>query len=436
MAYLEGIARRGAQPFLVSALLCVISALPLSGEGTTEVYIGLQATGRKVLLGFPFFLPRQSTPIDLQRSRELREVTRDDLLATRLFDLVEGGPTPLSTFVDYTSWKQLGSDVLLIVKAGEEAGKVVLEAQLLDVSAQALVFKERFEASPMAWRRAAHDLIDELVARFTGVRGISHTQIVFANDATGHKELYRIDVDGTNPTRLTHDASIVLFPRWSPDGKSILFTSYRQENPDLFVMRADGTGIRPVSARQGLNTTAAWSPNGEVIAVTLSMGGAPDLYLLTPQGRIIRRLTWQEGIDTSPSFSPDGQKIVFVSDYPGYPQLYVIDIDGTDLRRLTYAGWCDAPVWSPRGDWIAFAKQEGGNPFNIYLVDPATGLERQLTVNAGRNETPAWSPDGRFLVFTSTRNGKAELFIMGADGSQQHPLGRLSGESAMPDWSP
>ncbi|MBI3292943.1 MAG: PD40 domain-containing protein [Elusimicrobia bacterium] len=400
-------------------------------QGKTEVYIGLQAAGRKLLIGFPHFLEAGG-----EQSRQLREVTRDDLLATRLFDLVEGGPMPLATFIDYPAWKQLGSDVLLVVKAGEDAGKIVLAAQLFDVTAQALVFSKRFEAPPVAWRRAAHDLVDELVARFTGVQGIAHTQIVFANDATGYKEIYRIDADGANLARLTRDASIALFPRWSPHGKTILYTSYRHQNPDLFLMQADGRGHRPVSTRQGLNTTAAWAPNGEMIALTLSMGGDPDLYLMTPEGRLIRRLTREVGVDTSPSFSPDGQKLVYVSDYPGYPQLYIIDVDGTNRRRLTYAGWCDTPAWSPRGDWIAFAKQEGGNPFNIYLADPATGLERQLTVNAGRNETPAWSPDGRFLVFTSTRNGKAELFIMGADGSQQRPLATIPGTSGMPDWSP
>ena len=80
--------------------------------------------------------------------------------------------------------------------------------------------------------------------------------------------------------------------------------------------------------------------------------------------------------------------------------------------------------WTRGGEWL------------IYTVEVATGRVERLTYGEGDNENAAWSPDGRWLVFTSTRRGKPELFIMGADGSLPRPVGALPGRSFTPDWMP
>ena len=73
--------------------------------------------------------------------------------------------------------------------------------------------------------------------------------------------------------------------------------------------------------------------------------------------RLVERITNHPSIDTSPSYSPDGKYITFNSDRSGYQQIYVMKNDGSDVKRISFGnGLYGTPVWSPRGDLIAFTK--------------------------------------------------------------------------------
>ena len=89
--------------------------------------------------------------------------------------------------------------------------------------------------------------------------------------------------------------------------------------------------------------------------------------------RKLKQLTKVRSIDTTPSFSPDGEKIVFNSDRSGGQHLYIMDNDGNNAKRVSFGrGSYATPVWSPRGDYIAFTKFTRGYsaspPFDITLV--------------------------------------------------------------------
>ena len=78
--------------------------------------------------------------------------------------------------------------------------------------------------------------------------------------------------------------------------------------------------------------------------------------------RVVERITDHSSIDTSPSYSPDGKYICFNSDRSGLQQIYVMKSDGSDVKRITFGIWIvyGTPVWSPRGDLIAFTKVRKG----------------------------------------------------------------------------
>jgi len=248
------------------------------------------------------------------------------------------------------------------------------------------------------------------------------------------KEIFVMDYDGVNPSPLTGNQSINLSPRWSPDGRMIAYTSYRNGNPDLFVLNFDSGRRDVLSAQQGLNATPAWSPDGQWLVFAMSTGGGTNLHLVPKTGGTPKALTTGPAISVSPSFSPNGRQIVFNSDRGGTPQIYVIDVDGSNLRRLTFQGSYNAsPRWSPRGEKIVFMCQVAG--YQICLINPdGSGLQQVTT--AGRNEEPTWSPDGRHIAFTSTRTGQREVFVMHADGSEQKRLTNNGRENYLPDWSP
>ena len=113
-----------------------------------------------------------------------------------------------------------------------------------------------------------------------------------------------------------------------------------------------------------------------------------------------------------------------------------MNLDTRETRRLTRFNWTDSPQWSPNGDWIAFAgRQSADHPIDIFLVDITGGQIRQLTADNGSNEDPWWSPDGRFIAFTTNRGGKRQIYVMDADGSAQHLIANIKGNSFTPSWS-
>ncbi len=138
----------------------------------------------------------------------------------------------------------------------------------------------------------------------------------------------------------------------------------------------------------------------------MSVNGNTDVYKVPTGGGTPQRLTNAPGIDTGGSFSPDGSKIVFESDRGGTQQLYVMGADGSDQRRISFGGGRYAtPVWSPRGDLIAFTKIGGG--FAIGVMNAGGGGEKILT-NGWQDEGPSWSPNGRVILFFRTGQGSGK----------------------------
>lgn len=417
---------------LVTALVC----FPAHTLRAIDVYLSLSSHSERMDMGVAGFAPSTPSLEESRLSRQLQEVVKDDLLFSRYFNLVEDGPFYTGRRDDLSEWARLGANILVAGSLRVSGKTAVLTGQLFDAVSGEKIWEKSYTGETGEWRRLAHELNDDVIQRFTGERGIAHSQIAFINNRTGFKELYIIDYDGRNFRHLTMDNSIALLPRWAPDGREIVYTTYLRSNPDLYAIAPNGKKRRSVSTVQGLNTTAAFSPDGSRLAITISRGGIPSIYLIKPNGETIKRLTAGRTIETSPSFAPNGREIVFVSDRAGYPQLYIMDVDGSNVRRITDGGYCDSPAWSPRGDKIVFCMRQSRENFDLYMYDLASTTVTRLTQGDRDNENPSWSPDGRFIVFSSTRSGRHELFVMAADGSGARKLANIPAHSYTPSWSP
>lgn len=358
-----------------------------------------------------------------------------DLLFSKIFNLVENGPK-VTRKNDAVEWAKLGSEMVAVATVRARPNlDVEVVAKLYDTQSAKEVLSISKKGPRADVRMVAHHVSNDIVKYFTGQAGIFTSKIVFANDATGRKELYVADYDGKNLKRLTNDNAIVILPRLSPDGKKIVYTSYLSGKPDLYLVQRDGSGRRKISSKAGLNVSPSWSPNNEDLAVTLSMDGSPNIYLMDTQGNVKQRLTDAPGADTAPSFAPDGAQFAFTSDRAGAPHIYISNLDGSGLRRITTASHCDSAAWSPDGQTILYVKGDGRGHFDIYSIEVLTGIERRLTWAEGDSENPAWSPDGRFILFTSNRRGKFNLYMMDADGSDQRIISTNNGQSFTPHWS-
>jgi len=425
---------------LLAAVLA--GSLASRAAGQTDVYIGVAARSGELQWGIgmpPFVVQGADAAAAEKAGRDIRDVVRQDLLFNGSFKPVappsaEAASDPRASAKE---WKQARAGFVLSGTVSGEAGKLAVTCSLLDLNSGEAILERYYRADASNWRMIAHQISDDVVKQVTGKSGIARTRIAFVNDQTGDKELYVVDYDGAGLRRLTNDRSIVLLPRWSPDRKRLLYTSFKNRNPDIYEFNVETGRSRVFSARQGLNLAGGYSPDGSQLVLTLSLEKNPDVYLMDLSDGSLRPLTHDFGAAASPTFSPDGEQVAFVSDRSGNPEVHILDFSTGRTQRLTRLNWCDSPSWSPTGEWIVFAgRANNKDPMDLFLVDITGTHVRQLTHGEGTNEDPTWSPDGRFIAFTSTRNGKRRLYVMNADGSGTHPVADIPGNSFTPAWSP
>jgi TolB protein len=342
----------------------------------------------------------------------------------------------LGTF-DFKDWSTIGAVGLVKGRFAVQGDELTVELRLFDVAQSKELIGKRYVAKTKDFRRVAHKFADEIINQFTGTPGVFNTRIAYVSTGGGRfKEIYISHLDGTERFQVTNNRTINLFPSWTPDGKSILYTSYKDRSPGLYHFELfSGKEVKWLPAN-GRYIGAQMSPDGQYVAATLEQAGDTSLYLLDSNGKMIRRLTSDPGLEVSPSWSPDGKQIVFVSDRSGSPQLYILDVASGSSRRLTYSGsYNTAPAWSPRGDRIAYTGRVGRR-FAIFTISVEGGDARQLTADSYDSEDPAWAPDGRFIVFSSNRGGRSHIYVMQAGGENQRRLPGSGGDDTKPSWSP
>ena len=373
-----------------------------------------------------------------------RKTLRSDMDFSLVISMVDPSSLPFSpTSVRLGEEKEflarLSSLAIQVMLAGDLArngNKLILEAKLYDVSSKQQIFHNRYVSQVEDLAAAVHRLSDDIIYYLTGERGIARTKLAFVSNKGGSKEIYVMDIDGSDPMQMTRNRSLNLTPRWSPDGRFLAYVSYRDGNPDLYVLDVTCGRRIKVSSLPGLNISPSWAPDGKLIALALSKNGATNIYLMHPDGTRLRQLTSGASISVSPSWSPNGRQLAFVSDQGGTPQIYVMDAEGTNVRRLTFRGsYNTSPAWSPKGDKIAFVSSQNG-ALDIFVMNPDGSGLLPLTRGAGDNESPSWSPDGRYIAFSSTRQGRSGIFIMREDGSGQRRLTPNDADYYTPDWSP
>lgn len=379
-----------------------------------------------------------STPLP-ETAREIVETLSFDLnmSGTVVAEARETAAQPVTmSGMDFSPLLTGGYDLVIRSEYALKGDDLIIEFRFFDVINKKLIIAKRYLGKQRDLRFFTHAFASMVVGQIDreGGPGSFTSRIAFVTTSSGNKEIALMDWDGHSVYPVTRNNSINLNPAFSPDGKDLLFTSYKSGNPDLFrKILSSGLELK-LSGRKGLNITGSWSPDGTKIALTLSKDGNSEIYTLDRNGNNPVRLTVNAAIDVSPVWSPDGRRLAFVSDRFGGPQIFIMNADGSNVRRLTTSGSYNVnPAWSPKGDKIAYTRQQGG--FQIYTINVDGTNDVQLT-SSGNNENPAWSPDGRIIAYSSRQGGIEAIHVMRSNGTGHVRISKGKGRFTQPSWSP
>ncbi|MDF2965303.1 MAG: tolB [Rickettsiaceae bacterium] len=343
-------------------------------------------------------------------------------------------------------WRQINATVLLNASVKQnDRGKYEVSFILWDSYTEKDIAGEIYNIDERSWRRVAHKIADKIYERITGNLGYFDTRVAYISEIPSSrqkiKRLAIMDQDGENHHYLTDGKSLVLTPRFSPKADKILYLSYVSRKPRVYLRDLYTGREKIVGDFHGMSFAPRFSPNGTKAVMSVARGGATNILEIDLHSMRIKALTNSvAAINTSPNYSPDGRHIVFNSDRGGSRQLYVMDVDGSDVKRISFGdGSYAAPVWSPKGDYIAFTKSVRGEGFYIGVMRP-DGTGERIIAQGYLVESPSWAPNGRVIMYTKEERpnrgkpGKSKIYAIDITGNNEYEL-KTPHNASDPEWS-
>ena len=236
-----------------------------------------------------------------------------------------------------------------------------------------------------------------------------------------------------------------------PTGRWLAFSSTRHnEAGDIYLQRVDGTAVTQLTNDAERDAYPAFSPDGKTIAFSSTRAGNWQIYRMDLDGRNVVQVTGGPTQAIHPSFSPDGTRLAYsaLGARSRQWELWTVDLLTGERRQIGYGLF---PSWSPDKtvDRIAYqrARQRGSRWFSLWTLDLVHGEGRRTTEVAVSSNAaivaPCWSPDGKKLAFTTVvqpangRNagGQQDVWTVDADGGNRVRLTDGNGTNLSPAWA-
>jgi TolB protein len=270
-----------------------------------------------------------------------------------------------------------------------------------------------------------------------GLKGFFTAKLAFIGGGGGRREIYTSDLFFRRVTQVTHDNALALFPRFSPDGSKLLYTSFFKSGfPDIFQIDLNSYQRTTFVSFKGTNGGARYSPSGGQVAMILSGEGTPEIYISNAQGRSVSRKTHSDASKASPCWSPDGSRLVFAME-PG-PQLYVMSSGGGSPTRLV-TGFREAaePDWSRANPNKIVCTVRSGS-YQIAVYDFSKGKAEIVSKAPFDGIEASWLADGRHVVYTARDRNTSRLCILDTETGKSTPISPTSFGPAMQGnvWTP
>ncbi|MCQ2599463.1 MAG: Tol-Pal system beta propeller repeat protein TolB [Alphaproteobacteria bacterium] len=397
--------------FLFIAYILVIT-LPAHAELHVDIIAG---TTEPTSIAIQKFETKSKT--DATTAETIRSVVEADLKSTGLFRIVSHDAFPefvkMGEMPEFESWQPIKTQVFVQSKLDTtKDGQYKLEFYVWDINGQEQIEAQSLVGSKKSVRRLAHIMADAIYERLTGETGYFDTQIVFiaeTGDITNRiKRMAIMDSDGHGMRYLSDEKTFVMSPHFSPNMQTIIFLSFRDDDPMVWTLDLDTGAQRKLGKFGGMNFAPRFSPDGTRVAISLVKNGITHIYEYDIDSKKLRQLTFGNSLNTSPSYSPDGKQLVFNSDRSGNQQIYVLDLDTLNVKRLSYgAGRYATPAWSPDGNFIAFTKI-ADDTFYIGIMNP-NGRNEKILAGGWYMEAPSWAPNSRRVVYYETEKSDNDM---------------------------
>lgn len=349
---------------------------------------------------------------------------------------------PTSAGLDQISadnWKNIPYVVVGKVTQLDDNTKQI-HYQLFDTEKQQYLLNEVLTVPNSRIRQAGHTISDAIYQALTGIAGDFSGRIAYVlrNSATPAQRytLQIADTDGERPFTVLSSHYPILSPAWTPDGKKIAYVSFETKRPVIYLQNLSTGQRETLTQYKGLNGAPSFSPDGKSMLFTASLDGNPEIYQMNLETRQIERLTKDSAIDTEARYAPDGKSFIFTSDRGGAPQIYRYTFDDESVKRVTYRGSFNArATLSADGKKLAMVHRQSGSDFKVALQDLNSGVLNILTPTT-LDESPSFSPNGQMVVYATQEGNRGLLSIVSTNGQFRMNLPSEQGEVREPAWAP
>ena len=179
------------------------------------------------------------------------------------------GITPTTEYggTQSANWKQLGVDYAVLGQYSLSSSNLSMEIRVIDIASNQTLMGKSFTGSPQQRDEMLFKFCDSVIEALTGKPGIAQTKIAYISYVKNSKEVYLTDILGRKTRQITRHKNLTVSPRFTPDGKSLSYTSYHSGNQNLYITDLSQSKVtRVISKRKGMNLGAGlvtrWTIHG------------------------------------------------------------------------------------------------------------------------------------------------------------------------------